>query len=57
MALAAAIFDLDGTLIDNNPYHIKAWKEYLKRMGRELSDEEYKINFNGRTNRIACWGT
>src|SRR5690349_9476868 len=51
MALAAAIFDLDGTLIDNNLYHIKAWKEYLKRMGRELSDEEYKINFNGRTNR------
>ena len=51
MSLAAAIFDLDGTLIDNNPYHIKAWKEYLKRMGRELSDEEYKINFNGRTNR------
>jgi haloacid dehalogenase superfamily, subfamily IA, variant 3 with third motif having DD or ED/haloacid dehalogenase superfamily, subfamily IA, variant 1 with third motif having Dx(3-4)D or Dx(3-4)E len=51
MGLAAAIFDLDGTLVDNNPYHIKAWKEYLKRMGRELSDEEYKINFNGRTNR------
>ena len=51
MSLAAAIFDLDGTLIDNNHYHIKAWKEYLRRNGRELSDEEYKINFNGRTNR------
>jgi beta-phosphoglucomutase len=51
MALQAAIFDLDGTLIDNNLYHIKAWKEYLKRNGRELSEEEYKANFNGRTNR------
>jgi beta-phosphoglucomutase len=51
MSLAAAIFDLDGTLIDNNIYHIIAWKEYLKRNGRELTDEEYKSNFNGRTNR------
>lgn len=50
MALQAVIFDLDGTLIDNNPYHIKAWKEYLKRNGRELTEEEYRSNFNGRTN-------
>jgi beta-phosphoglucomutase len=47
----AAIFDLDGTLLDNNAYHLKAWQEYLKLNGRELSDEEYKVSFNGRTNK------
>jgi beta-phosphoglucomutase len=50
MEIAAAIFDLDGTLVDNNPYHLKAWKQYLKQIGREVSEEEYLKNFNGRTN-------
>jgi beta-phosphoglucomutase len=25
----AVIFDLDGTLLDNNPYHLQSWKKYL----------------------------
>jgi beta-phosphoglucomutase len=51
MKVEAVIFDLDGTLIDNNPYHLKAWKQYLLNMGREVSEDEYKANFNGRTNK------
>ena len=51
MGLEAVIFDLDGTLVDNNPFHLKAWKQYLINIGRELSEEEYKKNFNGRTNK------
>jgi beta-phosphoglucomutase family hydrolase len=47
----AVIFDLDGTMLDNNPYHLKAFKEYLRRMNREMSDEEYNERINGRTNR------
>ena len=46
----AVIFDLDGTLIDNNPYHLETWKQYLKNSGRTISDEEYNKNVNGRTN-------
>lgn len=48
---SAVIFDLDGTLLDNNPFHLKSWKQYLKQIGRELSDDEYNANINGRTNR------
>lgn len=47
----AVIFDLDGTLIDNNSYHLKSWKKYLENIGRNISDEEYNENFNGRTNK------
>lgn len=47
----AAIFDLDGTLIDNNAYHIEAWKIFYKKIGREFSMDEYKSKMNGRINR------
>lgn len=47
----AVIFDLDGTLLDNNPYHLKSWIEYLKNTGRDISEEEFNLNFNGRTNK------
>ena len=47
----SVIFDLDGTLIDNNSFHLKSWKKYLENIGRNISDEEYNANFNGRTNR------
>lgn len=47
----AVIFDLDGTLIDNNAFHLKAWKQYLKNIGREVTEEEYREYFNGRTNK------
>jgi beta-phosphoglucomutase family hydrolase len=46
----AVIFDLDGTLLDNNSYHLKSWLEYLKKIGRLISEEEYNANINGRTN-------
>ena len=46
----AVIFDLDGTLLDNNSYHLKSWLEYLKNIGRNISEEEYNANINGRTN-------
>lgn len=47
----AVIFDLDGTLLDNNPYHLQSWKKYLKNIGRSMTEEEYNANINGRTNR------
>lgn len=46
----AVIFDLDGTLIDNNSFHIKAWQEFYKKRNRTLTEEEYKEHFNGKTN-------
>ena len=49
-AARAFIFDMDGTIIDNIPYHIRAWKEFSRRYGHELSEAEI-IAWMGRTNR------
>jgi beta-phosphoglucomutase family hydrolase len=49
--IKGAIFDLDGTMLDNNPYHLRAWKKYLEQKGRKITDEEYNANINGRTNK------
>lgn len=47
----AVIFDLDGTLINNNSYHIEAWKVFYNKIGKQFSKEEYTKNINGRINR------
>ena len=47
----AVIFDLDGTMLDNNPYHLQSWKKYLENMGCDMTEQEYNANINGRTNR------
>jgi len=43
-----AIFDMDGTLIDNTPYHFKSWQALFKNhnMG-ELSQQTYKTDISG----------
>ena len=49
----AVIFDLDGTLIDNNAFHLKTWKKYLEDSGKTMSEEEFNLHLNGRTNADA----
>lgn len=51
--IKAVIFDLDGTILDNNEFHLKAWKKYLKDSGMEISDEDFKKYISGRTNADA----
>ncbi len=53
MNTKAVIFDLDGTLIDNNSYHLKTWRVYLEKIGIDISEEAYRKNINGRTNKDA----
>jgi len=44
----AAIFDMDGTLIDNTPYHFKSWQALFKKYGKgELSKETYYKEISG----------
>lgn len=45
----AVLFDLDGTLIDNMPFHTSAWIETGRALGRELTREEI-LGFAGRKN-------
>lgn len=49
----AVIFDLDGTLLDNNSFHRKTWEAYLEKMGKQISEEEFNAHLNGRTNKDA----
>ena len=38
--IKAAIFDVDGTLVDSNAAHIEAWREAFSHYGKELTSEE-----------------
>lgn len=51
--IRAAIFDLDGTLLDNNSYHLKSWLKYLEEKQIDISEEEFGKNISGRTNKDA----
>lgn len=42
MALQAAIFDLDGTLLDSVDLHATAWRDALRKFGHEVAYEEVR---------------
>ncbi len=48
---AAIIFDLDGTLIDNNAYHIEAWKAFYEKKEIPFAMDIYRDRINGRINK------
>jgi beta-phosphoglucomutase len=44
----AVIFDMDGTLIDNTPYHFKSWQMLYKKYGKgDLTKETYYTQISG----------
>ncbi len=43
----AAIFDLDGVIVDTVPLHFRAWKSTFLRYGKDLTFEEYKEKIDG----------
>jgi beta-phosphoglucomutase len=47
----AVIFDMDGVIVDSNPYHKIALKQFCEKHGYYLSDEELKSRIFGRTNK------
>lgn len=48
--IRAVLFDLDGTMVDNMPYHIQAWIEIGRKLGHELTPEYIQREFSGRKN-------
>lgn len=53
LQIQAVIFDLDGTLVDNNAYHLASWRKYLEEKKIHISEENYRQYINGRTNKDA----
>ena len=49
--LLAVIFDMDGVIVDSNPYHKIAIQQFCKEHGHELSDDRLLKQVYGRTNR------
>jgi HAD superfamily hydrolase (TIGR01509 family) len=44
----AVIFDMDGTMVDNTPYHYRTWKVMFEKYGLgELTSNTYYSEFSG----------
>lgn len=46
----AAIFDVDGTMVDNARYHETAWIELCRQRGRPITPDYYRRNMHARSN-------
>jgi beta-phosphoglucomutase len=46
----AAIFDMDGVLVDNHHYHQIAWKEFCEIKNIPFTDEEFRVKYFGKNN-------
>src|SRR5437588_10239039 len=42
--IRAAIFDLDGTLVDSNELHVEAWDEAFRHFGKIFPREKLRKN-------------
>lgn len=49
MSYKAVLFDMDGVIVDSEPLHVAAFQATLKSYGHDLSDEQYKQHFAGKT--------
>lgn len=47
----AFLFDMDGVIIDSNPFHKIALKQFCKKYGHDLSEEQLIQKIYGRTNK------
>src|SRR6266480_7407750 len=43
MALDGVIFDVDGTLVDSNPLHIKAWERAFRSRGYKVNSDRIAV--------------
>ena len=41
LSMRAAIFDMDGVLVDNTVFHFRAWQQVLQPYGVSLSMRQY----------------
>ena len=46
-----AVFDLDGTVLDNIPFHMAAFATFVERHGLPPLDEEKRARIDGKRNR------
>lgn len=47
----AVVFDMDGVIVDSNPYHKIALQQFCAQHGYELTDTQLREKVYGRTNK------
>ena len=52
IARRAVLWDLDGTLVDSEPYHWQAWRETMAAEGFELTWEQFSATFGQRNDWV-----
>ena len=50
--IKAFIFDMDGTIVNNIPYHTKAWLQFLRRYDIQIKEEELHPKIFGVSEEI-----
>jgi beta-phosphoglucomutase len=50
--IRALIFDMDGVIIDSNPWHRLAWAEYTRRHGVEMTEAMQQRMYGKRNDEI-----
>ncbi|MEN9570634.1 MAG: hypothetical protein RL172_1865 [Bacteroidota bacterium] len=48
----AFIFDMNGTIIDDMPFHIKAWHDIVNRLGANLTLQQVKEQCYGKNEEL-----
>ena len=51
MSLKAVLFDMDGVIVDNLPYHVEAWLLFCQRNGIPLTREVFYKELNGMNSK------
>src|SRR5258708_585689 len=49
--IQGVLFDMDGTIVDNMPYHRQAWQEFCKRFDVQITPQEFKYKTSGKKNK------
>jgi beta-phosphoglucomutase family hydrolase len=47
----AAIFDMDGVIVDNHIYHVKAWAEFCRQQNIPFNELTFRTKYFGKTNQ------
>lgn len=52
MSYKAFLFDLNGTMVNDMPYHVKAWHRILNELGADMSMEQMKLECYGKNHEL-----
>jgi beta-phosphoglucomutase len=50
--IRALIFDMDGVIVDSNPWHRIAWQEYNRRLGVEMTEAMEQQMYGKRNDEL-----